>query len=394
MRLAIAVPLVVSLLGAGSIQLGRWERSQSFLDYLHKSGLPKELYYSLDGEERELVSELRAGALYYTLFDDNGTIEQVLIPINEELQIHIYREQGAYGIALIPIDYTQRAESFWIALEGGPYNAILDATGNVGLAYEFLRAFKGSIDFRRSIYKGDRVAILYDQKYRLGQPFGLPRIKAAMVETRGKRHYVFAFEGRFYDEQGKEMERFRLIRPVRARISSPFTLRRWHPILRRWRAHLGVDFAAPAGTPVRAAGPGRILFAGYKGGYGKVVIIAHRDGYKSLYAHLRSFRKGIRPGRFVGQGEVIGYVGSTGLSTGPHLHFGLYRYNRPINPLRVVRIAKGRLSGAKLRRFKGMVARYKREIEELLAQKPERTRVEKIKLVSYIGEEHGAKRTD
>jgi len=395
MRFAAVVPLVATLLSAGSIELGRWARSQSFLQYLERSGLPKELYYSLDGEEKELVSELRAGVPYYTLLDDNGSIEQVLIPINEELQIHIFRGGKGYGIDLIPIDYTKREERLLISLDGPPYSEILNTTGNIRLAHEFVQAFKRSLDFTHSIRKGDRLAILYDQKYRLGQLFGMPVVKVAMVEMRGRRHYVFNYKGRYYNEQGREMDRFLLKRPIHgARITSRFTLRRWHPVLHRWRAHLGVDFGARRGTPVRSAGDGRVIFAGRKGGYGNVVIIAHKEGYKTLYAHLSRFRKGIRKGRYVRQGEVIGYVGSTGLSTGPHLHFGLYKNNRPINPLRVVRIARSRLYGKELRRFKKMVRRYKREIEKLLAQGETAHRIEKIKLVSYIGGENGEKRTD
>ena len=219
----------------------------------------------------------------------------------------------------------------------------------------------------------------------------MPIIKAAMVETKGKKHYIFNFEGRYYDERGKELESFFLQRPLRrSRITSRFTLRRWHPVLRRYRAHLGVDFGARRGTPVMAAGSGKVVFAGRKGGYGNVVIIYHGSGYKTLYAHLSKFRRGIRRGKRVKQGQVIGYVGSTGLSTGPHLHFGLYKNNRPINPLRVVKIAKSGLSGKKLREFKKMVARYKKEIDELLKKEKGPKKLELVKEeIFYVGGEHG-----
>ncbi len=391
MRILLWVVMVTISLMADRIVLDHWAKAQSFLQYLQKNGLPKELYYSLDGEEKELVSEIYAGVPFYTLLDANESIDQVLIPINEELQIHIFKNGDGYGIDLVPIHYQKRSEKFFAKLDRAPYTKIVQLTNNARLAHEFVSAFKGSFDFSR-IHKGDKLAILYDQKYRLGRIFGMPQIKVAVVQTGTKRHYVFGYKGKYYDEKGKELESFMLKRPISgARITSHFTLRRWHPVLHRWRAHLGIDFGARRGTPVRAAGDGRVVFAGRKGGYGNVVIIAHSSGYKTLYAHLSRFRKGIRRGKWVKQGQVIGYVGSTGLSTGPHLHFGLYRNNRPINPLKVVRIAKSRLSGKELRKFKILVAKYKKEIDQLVKSKKEVAQKvpEKIHLVSYIGGEHG-----
>ena len=385
-----AVLALVSLM-ADTIVLDNWAKSQSFLQFLQKNGLPKSLYYSLDGEEKELVSEIYAGVPYYTLLDSNESIKQVLIPINEELQIHIYRQKDGYGIDLIPIHYEKRDERFFTVLDKAPYSKILELTNNLRLAHEFVSAFRGSFDFSR-IHKGDKLAILYDQKYRLGRLFGMPQIKAAMVQAGKKKHYVFGYKGKYYDEKGKELQSFLLKRPIPgARITSRFTLRRWHPVLHRWRAHLGVDFGARRGTPVRAAGDGKVVFAGRKGGYGNVVIIAHRGGYKTLYAHLSRFRKGIRRGKRVKQGQVIGYVGSTGLSTGPHLHFGLYKNNRPMNPLRVVHIAKSRLSGKELKKFKALVAQYKKELDELVKNKEAVAQKvpQEIHLVSYAGGEHG-----
>ena len=391
----ILLVLVVSVAFAQRIELDRWAKAQSFLQYLQKNHLPKELYYSLDGEEKELVSELYAGIPYYTLFDDKGSIAQVLIPINEELQIHIFRQNGKYMMDLVPIHYVKKEERLFIHLDGSPYDLIKSRTNNIRLAHEFVVAFHGSVDFSHSIHKGDRLALLYEQKYRLGNLFGYPTIHAGMVETGGKRHYIFNYKGRYYNEKGEELEHFMLTRPIpHARITSRFTLRRWHPILHRYRAHLGVDFGARRGTPVRAAGSGRVVFAGRKGGYGNVIIISHGNGYKSLYAHLSRFRKGIRRGKRVRQGHVIGYVGSTGLSTGPHLHFGLYKNNRPINPLRVVHIARNRLTGKKLRAFKELVQRYKKRIDQLIEGKEIAHRVQRVDLISRVGGEDEKRRAD
>ncbi len=387
---SIWILCIAIMVMASTIKQNEWPKGETLLGFLAKNHIPAKLYYGLDREEKELADEIRAGTRYF-ISEDNGTVTHLLIPVTEELQIHIYKD-GGYHFELEPIHYQKISDAFALAMQNSPYMDIIRATkGNKKLANEFVSAFKNSVDFSRSIQKGNRLAIVYDQKLRLGQPFGMPDIKAALVEAGKKRYYIFSYHDRYYDEKGKELESFFLKRPVRnARITSRFTLRRWHPILHRYRAHLGVDFGARRGTPVMAAGDGRVVFAGRKGGYGNVVIIYHGQGYKTLYAHLSRFRRGIRPGRHVKQGQIIGYVGSTGMSTGPHLHFGLYKNNRAINPLSIVKITKSRLSGKKLKKFKQMVAQYKKELNELIQhQKLPRILEYVQKPVEYIGDTNG-----
>ncbi|MDA7848260.1 M23 family metallopeptidase, partial [Sulfurospirillum sp.] len=150
------------------------------------------------------------------------------------------------------------------------------------------------------------------------------------------------------------------------RISDRFTYKRWHPILKRYRAHLGIDYAARRGTPIKAAGNGKIVQLGRKGGYGKTITIRHDNGYKTLYAHMKGYRKGMKRGKWVKKGQVIGYVGSTGMSTGPHLHFGLYKNNRAINPNSVVKVTKSKLTGKKRKEFFTYIKKYKKDIEVAL----------------------------
>jgi murein DD-endopeptidase MepM/ murein hydrolase activator NlpD len=136
--------------------------------------------------------------------------------------------------------------------------------------------------------------------------------------------------------------------------------------LKRYRAHLGIDYAAKIGTPIKAAGDGKIIHLGRKGGYGKTIIIKHDNGYKTLYAHMNGYRKGMKKGKWVKKGQIIGYVGSTGLSTGPHLHFGLYKNNRAINPNSVVKVTKSKLSGDKRKEFLAHKKKFKEKIEVAL----------------------------
>jgi murein DD-endopeptidase MepM/ murein hydrolase activator NlpD len=259
-------------------------------------------------------------------------------------------------------------------------------TGSKKLAQIFVSSFKHSLNFKRDLRKGDTLAMIYEQKYRLGKPFSMPTLKVAMIEIRNKKHFIYLnSDDRFYDENGHEVEGFLLARPVRgARISSRFTKRRYHPILKKYRAHSGVDYAARRGTPIHAAGNGRIVFAGMTRGYGKLIKIQHSDGYLTLYAHQKSFRKGIRKGKYVKKGETIGYVGSTGLSTGPHLHFGLYKYGRAINPLRVVQVTTKKLKGKKRKAFLKLRDNYNQSIEHLLAKETRFAKVSNHDKVCYF----------
>ena len=348
----------------------KWQKGETFIDFLKEHNIPVKLYYGMDTEDKELTSEIIAGSVYQVLQDDNGTIEQVLIPVGEELQIHIGRDKNGYFVDTIPVVYETKHRILETSITSSPYQDIIKLTNNRLLANEFIQAYKKSINFKRDIRKGDKLVVIYDQKVRLGRQFGNPIIKAAMIETRGVKHYIYRFKGRYYNAKGKELARFFFMRPCRyKRISDRFSYKRWHPILHRYRAHLGVDFAAPIGTPVHAAADGKIIFAGRRGGYGNCIIIRHANGYKTLYGHLRKFARGIRRGKYVKKGRTIAYVGSTGLSTGPHLHFGLYKNNHAINPLGTIRVAKSSLTGKKKRAFLAQTKKYKKEIKTALNSK-------------------------
>lgn len=362
----VSIFLVISL-SASTLHVEKWGKGETFLTFLEDNGLPLEIYYNLDREDQELAAEIMSGIRYKILKDRVGKIEQVLIPIGEELQLHLISHEDGYELTTSPIVYQEERRVVTVKITRSPYQDIIDKTDNYLLAHEFSRAFKNSVNFKR-LQKGDRVVIFYTKRTRLGRQFGSPEIEAAMVEIRGDRNYVFSFNnGRFYDSKGKEVEGFFLAKPVNYhRISSGFTYKRFHPILKRYRAHLGIDYAAKSGTPIKASGKGRVVHVGNKGGYGKTVIIDHQNGYRTLYAHMRGYAKGMKRGKWVKRGQTIGFVGSTGLSTGPHLHFGLYRNNRAINPNSVIRVTKSKLTGKKKEEFVVHKNRVKKDIEVAL----------------------------
>lgn len=201
--------------------------------------------------------------------------------------------------------------------------------------------FAWDIDFATNLHKGDQFTVLYEKTVVDGIAIGNDEIVAAEFINQGKSYTAVRYKDKkghvsYYSPEGNGMRKAFLSTPVDfARISSHFDAHRKHPVLNRIRAHKGVDYAARTGTPVKSTGDGEIIFNGRKGGFGQVVIIKHGEHYESLYAHLSKFKKGLTTGSQVKQGEVIGYVGQTGLATGPHLHYEFHVDGTYRNPLTV-----------------------------------------------------------
>jgi len=227
----------------------------------------------------------------------------------------------------------------------------------VPVLVELIRAYSWDVDFQRDIRPGDSFEIMYDRLVdNRGETVYHGEIRYAALTLSGQKLAFYHFtrdndEEGFFDLNGKSARKALLRTPVDgARLSSGFG-RRKHPILGYTRMHKGVDFAAPKGTPIYAAGNGTVQSAGRNGGYGKYVRIRHNGSYSTAYAHMNGFAKSIRRGARVKQGQVIGYVGSTGRSTGPHLHYEVIRDGRQINPMKVKMPAGPKLKGKELNRF-------------------------------------------
>jgi murein DD-endopeptidase MepM/ murein hydrolase activator NlpD len=205
------------------------------------------------------------------------------------------------------------------------------------------KVFQWQVDFSRQIQPGDRYRLAFEREVRPdGSMRGKGRVVVAELENRGRQLHAIWFDlhgdgiGGYYDRDGSSLRRAFLKAPLEfRRISSGFNLNRFHPILNVNRPHIGVDYAAATGTPVMATSDGTVTVRGVQGGYGNLVEIRHSGGFVSRYAHLNGFASGIRVGGRVSQGEVIGYVGMTGLATGPHLHYELHKDGRPVDPLNV-----------------------------------------------------------
>jgi len=255
-------------------------------------------------------------------------------------------------------------------IQSSLYQSAVDVGLPVPVLMEMIKAFSFDVDFQREIQQGDRFELLYDSFYdRAGELAKTGPLKYASMVLSGKRLEFYRFvlpdgSDDHFDANGRSVRRALLKTPVDgARISSGFGMRK-HPIQGYNKMHRGVDFAAPRGTPVYAAGKGVIDRIGRNGGYGKYVRIRHNSTYKTAYAHMKSYAKGMKRGVRVKQGQVIGYVGSTGNSTGPHLHYEILVDNKQVNP-RKIKLPSGKsLKGADLEAFQQVRA----EIDRLRGQ--------------------------
>ena len=286
------------------------------------------------------VRKMRTGNFYCVISDDDS-LNDVLFFVYEISPVDyvVYDLRDTINI------YTDRKEiKKVIATENGIietslWNAMVDNGKDPNLANELSDIFAWTIEFF-DIRKGDRYKVIYEELYIDGQYISIGKVIAAVFNHFDHDYYAFYFMqdtlGDYFDDKGESMRRAFLKAPLRyKRISSRYSYSRLHPILKIRRPHLGIDYAAAKGTPVMSVGDGVVTFVGWNGQGGRVIKVRHNGTYSTTYMHLSSYGKGIKKGIHVKQGQVIGFVGRSGLATGPHLDFRFYRNGRPLDPLKV-----------------------------------------------------------
>lgn len=303
--------------------------------------------------------QLRAGRSVLATVHANGRVALLSLPIaggDERYTV----ERTPAGLE----SRTSNPATLAAAIEmrsGTIRQTLFGATDAAGIpdsvATKLAEIFGTEIDFSSDLRRGDRFSVVYESLHDRGIPAGAGRILAAEFVNDGKRHTVVLHRDEdgadtYFTPDGRGLSQAFLRYPLEfSRISSNFG-GRMHPIHKRWKAHKGTDFSAPTGTPVKAASNGIVEFAGGQGGYGNIVVIQHRDGYESAYAHLNGFAKGLRKGQRVRQGDVIGYVGSTGWSTGAHLHFEIRVNGVARDPMKIALPTTPPLGGNALASFR------------------------------------------
>ncbi len=280
------------------------------------------------GQDTSHLTRLRPGESISFDLSDEHQLQRISYELGHDRTLHVVRgEDGAFRteIEQHPLEYRQTLGQGVIS--SSFYQSAVDAGMAPDMVMELAEIFGWKINFLSDIREGDRFSILYETVYKDDQPVTTGDILAATFINDGRQYQAVRYtdsEGNtaYYTPDGKSLKRGFLRYPVEfSRISSRFSNGRMHPILHKVRAHKGVDFAAPTGTPIRASADGKISFQGWKGGYGKVVILQHDGAYSTVYGHMSRFQNGLSQGSRVKQGQVIGYVGATGYATGPHLHY-------------------------------------------------------------------------
>ncbi len=368
-RQELAAPVALRVPAAASGDLDFWReekivRGDTVVDVLARLGVRD------GGVKRFVHADPGARPLYRLLpgksvrvrIDEGGDLLALryLTRDGELLKID-QNDQGGYRARTVAPSFATRLQ----LRSGEIRSSLFGAADAAGLpdavTMQLAEIFSGDIDFFHDLRRGDRFTVAYEVLELDGEPIRIGRVLAAEFVNKGVTFRAFHYgdsqggeaAGGYYTEDGKNLRKAFLRSPMEfSRITSHFSLSRFHPIMQTWRAHKGIDFGAPTGTPVRATGDGIVDVAGRQGGYGNFILLRHQGSFSTAYGHLSRFATGVRRGARVQQGQVIGYVGQTGWATGPHLHYEFRISDQQRNPLAVVLPAALPIPADKLAAFR------------------------------------------
>ncbi len=313
-------------------------------------------------EEVFPVRDICAGQPYCMLLED-GCFKCFTYEIDSDDQLLISYENDQFAISKEAIAYQVERCAIGGTIESSLFLTVSRIGEKPGLACRLVDIFAWDIDFMRDLRQGDLFRVLVEKRYRDGVFSGYGRLLAAEFVNQGESYravyYVEKELAAYYDPQGRSLKKAFLKAPLSySRISSGYSNRRLHPVLNVWRPHRAIDYAAPVGTPIMAVASGTVTQRSYDKNNGNKVRLRHPNQYQTTYIHLSRFGRGIRVGKKVNQGQIIGYVGATGLATGPHLDYRVFKNGRPINPLKIERIPSAPLPKPALPEFKLRVQEY------------------------------------
>lgn len=305
--------------------------------------LPMEDVHSLVDACKNVYSltRIRAGQPY-VVYRDGEDFSRFEYEIDDDRRLVVCREDARWVATVEDIHYDILLEKVEGVIDSSMFETMSDIGESPVLAVRLADVFAWEINFIRDIQPGDSFRVLLEKRYRDGEFKGYGKMLAAEFVNKGSKYEAFLFKDSFgnaayFNAAGDSLKRAFLKAPLSfTRISSRFNLRRMHPVFHTVRAHPAVDYAAPSGTPVKAIGSGTVTFRGWGKGAGNYISLKHANGYESMYLHLSGFAKKLQKGGRVRQGEVIGYVGSTGYSTGPHLDFRMKKNGQFVNPEKIL----------------------------------------------------------
>ena len=322
--------------------VGHFQRNGNITDTLTRHGLDRNQVLEMVRDSMPVynLARIAAGRPYWVDVSLDNQLRVFRYLLDDERYLTVYRQQHRYVPEIKSLPFVTKIEPVSGIVRDSLISAAIASGEEERLALDIAEIFMWDIDFYTDLQPGDSFRLLIEKKYLDGKFRKYGAILAAGFTNQGREFTAFRFEGRpgvfeYFDRNGRALKKSFLKSPLKyARVTSRFSGARMHPVLRIVRPHLGVDYAAPEGTPVVAVGSGTVISAGSSPQGGKMVRIRHAGAYETYYLHL--MRIAVRPGAQVSQSQLIGYVGSTGLSTGPHLDFRITQHGRFINPARVI----------------------------------------------------------
>lgn len=312
------------------------------------------------------LRQLRPGARWAAWTDAEDQVDRFELALPDRGELRLDRVEEGFDASLREYERETRYRTLHGRLDGSLEASIERAGGDPALAYAMAEVLQWDLDFTRDLRTGDEFRLLYEELWVERERRGAGRVLALRYgQEDGRCWEAYEFDGQgYYDEQGRPLQKMFLRSPMPySRVTSRFSGRRYHPVLKVFRPHHGVDYGAPAGTPVRVTASGTVTFAGWDGGGGRTVKVRHPNQYLTCYLHLSRFARGVAAGERVRQGDVIGYVGSTGLATGPHLDYRVQLAGRWIDPLSLSSVPAEPLSQARLASFLGVRAGMRESLE-------------------------------
>ena len=316
----------------------RVQRGDTVVEFLRRLNFedPAASTWLRTAAEAESFRKLAVGREVQAETNADGELVALRYLGDNGAQVVIEQQGDAYTTRTLPAQLEKRLFVRTGEIKSSLYAATDAADMPEAAARQLTEIFGGDIDFHHDLRKGDKFTVVYEMIYSNGTLVSTGHIQAAEFINQGQTYRAVSFQGDYYTQEGKCVRKAFLRSPIEfSRVSSGFTNSRFHPVLNKWRAHRGVDFAAPIGTRVKATSDGVITSFGRQGGYGNFITVNHQGRFTTLYGHLSSFAKGLRRGQRVAQGDVIGYVGMTGMTSGPHLHYEFKIDGQQRDPLRV-----------------------------------------------------------
>lgn len=320
------------------------KRHSSVHESLINAGIDPKMIHEIVKTSKPVFSlrHIQPGTRFTISRLQNGDVRRISFDITPLSRLEIDYDNNKWKSNIIEIETTKKLVYFAGTIKDSLWSSGVENKLSPEVIVDFAEVFGWQVDFSREVRKGDRWQFTIEKLFAEGRTVGWGNIVYAEYQNQDSNYKAYYYKNKlmstqgYFDQNGNSMRKVFLRSPIKfGRVTSHFSRRRFHPIHRTFKAHNGVDFGAPHGTPIRAVGDGHVTKAGRFGGSGNMVVLDHVAGFQTKYLHLSRFQKGVRTGARVQQGQVIGYVGSTGFATGPHLHFEMSKNRQMIDPLKV-----------------------------------------------------------